>query len=242
MLPAMLDPTPRPADELVTTDSLRGDIARLGVEPGMVVIAHVSLSALGWVVGGEAAVVAALRAALGKEGTLVMPAQSWQLCDPAYLADPADPAVPERWWPAIRESLPAYDARTTPTRTMGLVAEHFRTLPGTVRSAHPHRSFAAAGPHAATSRGGGWCRTARRCSSMGSGAGSRSTSLPCSTRTSRPWPRRSPPTPAACGRAGSDARRPLCCRSARSSTTPPTGSAAIAAERDDARGAGGASQ
>jgi aminoglycoside 3-N-acetyltransferase len=142
----MADATARPAEDLVTAGSLRRDLARLGVEPGMVVIAHVSLSSLGWVVGGEQAVVAALRAALGADGTLVMPAQSWQPCDPAYLADPS---VPEEWWPAIRESLPAYDPRTTPTRTMGIVAEHFRTLPGTLRSGHPHRSFAAAGPHAA---------------------------------------------------------------------------------------------
>ena len=32
---------------------------------------------------------------------------------------------------------------------MGAVAELFRSLPGAVRSSHPHRSFAALGPHAA---------------------------------------------------------------------------------------------
>src|SRR5215218_3506397 len=72
MLPAMPEPRPRPAEDLVTVGSLRGDLARLGIEPGMVVIAHVSLSALGWVAGGEPAVIAALRAALGEDGTLVM--------------------------------------------------------------------------------------------------------------------------------------------------------------------------
>jgi aminoglycoside 3-N-acetyltransferase len=144
ILPAMTDA--RGARVLVTHDTLSRDLAALGVAPGMVVLAHVSLSSLGCVVGGEQTVVAALRSALGDSGTLVMPSQSWQLCDPAYLADPA---VPKEWWPAIRDNLPVYDAATTPTRTMGVVAEYFRGLPDTRRSGHPHRSFAAAGANAA---------------------------------------------------------------------------------------------
>jgi len=112
----------------------------------MTLLVHSSLSALGWVVGGEQAVVEALRDAVGEDGTLVMSTQSWQLCDPAYL-NARD--VPREWWPAIRDHLPAYDPATTPTRTMGAVAELFRTLPATVRSAHPHRSFAAAGRRSA---------------------------------------------------------------------------------------------
>lgn len=90
--------------------------------------------------GGEQAVVAALQAAVGPRGTVVMPVQSWQLCDPALLRQ-----TEERWWPLVREHLPVYDPGSTPSKNMGLVAEHFRTLPETVRSPHPHRSFAAAG-------------------------------------------------------------------------------------------------
>ncbi|WP_205708884.1 AAC(3) family N-acetyltransferase [Kineococcus siccus] len=123
-----------------TTESLVRDLRDLGVEAGATLIVHTSLSALGWVVGGEETVVAALRAAVGPRGTLVMPVQSWQLCDPALLRQ-----TDSRWWPLVREHLPCYDPVTTPSKNMGVVAEHFRTLPGTVRSAHPHRSFAAAG-------------------------------------------------------------------------------------------------
>lgn len=131
---------------LATRASLAADLRALGVTEGATLLVHASLSRLGWVPGGEESVNAALREAVGPQGTIVMPAQSWQLCDPAYLNDPA---VPREWWPQVRDSLPVYDPVTTPTRTMGRVAELFRTLPGTLRSDHPHRSFAASGPHAA---------------------------------------------------------------------------------------------
>lgn len=122
---------------------LATDLTSLGVTPGMTIMVHTSLKSLGWVIGGEQAVLEALRDAVGPAGTLVMPAQSWQLCDPAFLRQ-----EPQEWWPLIREHLPVYDSAVTPTRTMGAVAELFRTIPGTRRSAHPHRSIAANGPHA----------------------------------------------------------------------------------------------
>ena len=130
----------------VTRADLLAALATLGVELGSTVMVHTALSRLGWVVGGEVTVIDALSDAVGPDGTLVMPAQSWQLCDPAFLADPA---VPAAWYPTIREALPAYDPARTPTRTMGAVAELFRSLPGALRSAHPQRSISALGPRAA---------------------------------------------------------------------------------------------
>lgn len=130
----------------VTVERLAEDLRDLSVAEGSVVLAHVSLSRIGRVVGGEQAVIEALLEVLGKSGTLVMPSQSWQLCDPAYLDDPA---VPREVWQLVRDHLPAYNPAVTPTRTMGKVAEVFRSIPGAVRSAHPHRSFAAIGPRAA---------------------------------------------------------------------------------------------
>ncbi len=126
-------------EELV--EALRGS----GLDRGQQVIAHISLSKLGYVVGGAETVLRALLEVLGEEGTLMMPAQTWKNLDPEigvhWEADPA-------WWPIIREHWPAYDKAVTPAIGMGVVAEMLRSWPGAKRSDHPARSFAAVGRHA----------------------------------------------------------------------------------------------
>lgn len=128
-----------------TRDGLAADLRRLGLGAGDSVLVHCSLTAIGWVSGGAAAVVGALRDAVADAGTLVMPAHSTQLSDPARWRDPA---VPVAWHATVRATMPAYDPRATPTRGMGAVAEAFRMHPGARRSAHPTLSFAALGPRA----------------------------------------------------------------------------------------------
>jgi len=124
----------------VTAASLLRDLRALGVEPGEVLLVHASLSSLGWVCGGEHAVVLALEDAVGPDGTLVMPAFSAHLSEPAEWSNPP---VPEAWWPAIRDNLPPFDPRRTPTRGIGRIADCFRAHPEARRSLHPQHSFAA---------------------------------------------------------------------------------------------------
>ena len=104
-------------------ETLIDQLRALGVRPGGVLVAHTSFRAVRPVEGGPQGLIAALRAALGPDGTLVMP--SWggdadALFDPKATAAAAD---------------------------LGVVADTFWRLPGVARSPHP-QAFAAAGPHA----------------------------------------------------------------------------------------------
>ena len=130
---------------LCTVESLQADFKALGIEKGMVLLVHSSLSAMGWVCGGAVAVIIALQEVLGETGTLVMPAHSTDLSDPSQWQNPP---VPESWWQTIRETMPAYDPDLTPTRSMGKIAETFRKQKTVLRSAHPLHSFCAKGPQA----------------------------------------------------------------------------------------------
>ena len=132
-------------DGPITVASIRNDLLQLGASPGMVLLAHSSLSSLGWVSGGPVAVILALEEALGPDGTLVMPTHSGDLTDPEKWENPP---VPEEWKETIRQSMPAFDPVLTPTRGMGRISETFRTQPGVLRSDHPHISFTAHGPQA----------------------------------------------------------------------------------------------
>jgi aminoglycoside 3-N-acetyltransferase len=128
-----------------TFNSLRRELCELGMTAGTTVMVHSSLGQVGWSVGGPVTVIHALLDVIGTTGTLVMPAESPQVADPSTWQD--DRVKPE-WYDTIREHLPVYDPRTTPT-TMGAIPEAFRTFPGTLRSQHPLVSVCAKGPLAA---------------------------------------------------------------------------------------------
>ena len=112
----------------MTKDLNRAEVVaqlhRLGVKRGGVLLVHTSFRAVRPIEGGPPGLIDALRAALGPDGTLVMP--SWTELDDE-----------------------PFDALTTPSaRDLGVVAQTFWRMPGVLRSEHFH-AFAAAGPLAA---------------------------------------------------------------------------------------------
>lgn len=107
----------------ISRHELTEQFLRLGVEPGGVLLVHTSFSRVAPVEGGPLGLIAALRTALGPNGTLVMPSMS---------DDDDHP----------------FDPRATPCLGMGVVADRFWRLRGVVRSDSPH-AFAAIGPKAA---------------------------------------------------------------------------------------------
>lgn len=115
------------AADPATVARIAADLGRLGVRPGGVLLVHSSLSSLGWVHGGAETVVAGLQAALGPQGTLLLPALSYA---------------------TVTAANPRFDRERTPA-CVGAIPEHFRTRPGTLRSGSPTHSVCAAGPLAA---------------------------------------------------------------------------------------------
>jgi len=131
--------------KIVVKRDIAGALEQVGVRPGQAVMVHTSLSSLGFVCGGPQVIIEALTEAVGENGTIMMPAQSWKNLDPEAGVHWQEP---KEWWQIIRDNWPAYDRDITPTNTMGATAEMFRRWPGVLRSGHPARSVAAWGKYA----------------------------------------------------------------------------------------------
>ncbi len=102
------------------------DLRALGLREGDSVLVHSSLRSIGYVEGGAATVIAALTEVVGDQGTVLFPAHTGHSeCSP--------------------QNPPEFDARHTPSRGMGIIAETARLTPGFVRSLSPTHSVVARG-------------------------------------------------------------------------------------------------
>jgi aminoglycoside 3-N-acetyltransferase len=104
--------------------------------PGDHVLVHAALRSVGPVAGGADMILAALRDAVGPEGT-ILGYTDWQGEDDDMLD------------PAIRAELPPFDPHASRSiRDVGFFPEMLRTTPGARRSANPGASMAAIGGRA----------------------------------------------------------------------------------------------
>lgn len=133
----------------VTRADLVADLAALGVPDGGILLVHCSMRRIGWIDGGAATLLAAIREVSGPAGTVVVPAQTPNnsLTSPVYRAATAGMTAAER--ARYEDGMPGFDPASTPSYGVGRFAEHVRSQPGALRSRHPQTSFAALGPAAA---------------------------------------------------------------------------------------------
>ncbi len=109
-----------------TKEQLNQDLAALGVQPGDSILMHSSFKSLGGIEEGAKGFFEAFLALLGEEGTLVLPALSYE---------------------SVTKESPYFDQLKTPS-CIGYLPEYFRTQAASIRSLHPTHSCSAVGKNA----------------------------------------------------------------------------------------------
>jgi aminoglycoside 3-N-acetyltransferase len=99
------------------------DLSGLGLRKSGTLLVHSSLRSLGKLPDGPETAIDALVDALGGDGTLLMPALSYE---------------------SVNAENPVFDVANTPS-CVGALTEYFRRRPGTVRSVHPTHSVCGIG-------------------------------------------------------------------------------------------------
>jgi len=105
-------------------ERLKEDMLKLGIKNGDVILMHSSYKSLGKIDGGAKTFYDALLEVLGKDGTLIVPALSYE---------------------TVTRDNPVFNLKTSPS-CVGYLTEYFRTeVDGVVRSVHPTHSCCAVG-------------------------------------------------------------------------------------------------
>jgi len=111
-------------DNVEFLEVFTNDLINLGVRPGHILMVHSALSSFRYVPGGATTIIQGLLNVLGKGGTLLMPALSWE---------------------NVTKQNPFFDQFKTKS-CVGIIAETFRLLPNVQRSIHPTHSVCSLGP------------------------------------------------------------------------------------------------
>lgn len=108
-------------------EQFKQDLKALGVQPGDTLLMHSSYKSLGGIEGGAEGLFSALAALLGGEGTLILPALSYE---------------------GVTAAQPVFDRQNTPS-CIGYLPEYFRTkVHGVIRSLHATHSCCLLGKRA----------------------------------------------------------------------------------------------
>jgi len=130
----------------ITTKADLIDVFRaIGLSSGQDVMVHAAMSCLGYVVNGALDVIDALIETIGLDGTLLMPAHTGQLTDPAGWTNPP---IPQEHIETVRHNMRPFDRQTTPIRNRGVIPQTLLTYSGVKRSSHPLNSVIARGARA----------------------------------------------------------------------------------------------
>ena len=114
----------------LTQKDIIDDLKRLGLDRGAAVEVHSSLSSMGGIEGGAPTVINALMEVVGEEGAIVMSAYPVTL--PLPLTD-------EEKKKGILAKVRLLDENADCKTGMGIIADTFRKLPGTILGKHGHR-------------------------------------------------------------------------------------------------------
>lgn len=133
-------------ENITTKNDFEDALHTLGINPSDKCIVHTALSKFYYVPGTSETVVDALEEMLSN-GTLIMPSQVSDNCDPAtWMYPPVRKDLIQK----VRDAMPPYNLKTSVTIGIGKTPEYFRTSPGVYRSNHPYLPLAIWGKNAAS--------------------------------------------------------------------------------------------
>ena len=135
----------RTIKQLYTKQNLIDLFRRIGITSGMIIELHVSMSKIGFIIGGAETLIDALMEVLGYNGTLIMAMQCAENSEPSRFEYP--PIAPELF-KLYRKHLPAYSSLNSETSGMGRVCDNLRRRSKSVISTHPNTAFVAIGKYA----------------------------------------------------------------------------------------------
>lgn len=124
---------------------LQSELGELGLPVDSVYLLHCSMRRLGPLAGGAATLLQILQSVLGPGTTIIVPTFTTRNSTTTRRFRRLIFGMTPKQATAEEAKIDGFDPANTPAQDVGAFAEFLRSRPGTVRSNHPHTSFAALG-------------------------------------------------------------------------------------------------